>query len=155
MAAQANATADSVIDASVDDVWHLISDGRRIVAWWPKAERAEDVQGGRFTLVLRSSRGVPVRMDWRITEARRGRLLRLEQDIDGTPFARALGHSRIEISLEGTDDGRCRASLRVERSLRQRGVGVGLLGRRASRRHARELLDRLERVATAGTEADD
>ncbi|MCK9248736.1 MAG: SRPBCC domain-containing protein [Solirubrobacteraceae bacterium] len=150
MPAQVDATASTVIDATAEEVWHLVSDGRRIVAWWPKAERAEDVQGGRFTLVLRSSRGVPVRLDWRIVEARRPRLLQLEQDIAGTPFERALSHSRVEIALEATDDGRCRASLTVDRGLQQRGVGVKLLGRRASRRHARELLDRLAHVAAAG-----
>ncbi|WP_320671600.1 SRPBCC family protein [Patulibacter defluvii] len=147
MANDASAVATAVLDATPADVWYLISDGGRIVSWWPRAERVEDVQGGRFTLVLRSSRGVPVRMDWRVAASRREQLQRWEQDLAGTPFARALTRSAVELRLEPVDDGaRCRVTYAVERDLVQRGFIARLLGRRAARRQAGEALDQLRRA---------
>lgn len=146
---KADGTATKVVDASPEELWRLISEGSRLVAWWPRAERAEDVQGGRFTLVLHSSRGVPIRTDWRVTASRREQLQRWEQELAGTPFAKALKRSAVEIRLEATDDGRCRTTVSVERELVPRGFLAGLLGKRASRRQAGDALARLSRVATA------
>ncbi|MFA4927518.1 MAG: SRPBCC domain-containing protein [Patulibacter sp.] len=147
-----NATASTTVAASPADVWHLISDPSRSVAWWPHAERAEDVQGGRFTMVVRSSRGVPVRMDWRVAASRRERLQRWEQDLAGTPFAAVLRSSAVEIRLEPDGDG-CEITVIVERELENRGFVARRLGRRASRRHAGDALARLSRVATATASA--
>lgn len=144
----ANAAVSGTVKASTGDVWHLISDPGRAVAWWPHAERAEDVSGGRFTFVVRSSRGVPVRMDWRVAASRRERLQRWEQDLAGTPFARVLKASAVEIRLEPDDDG-CRITVAVERELENRGLVAGWFGRRASRRHAGDALARLSRLANA------
>jgi uncharacterized protein YndB with AHSA1/START domain len=144
----ADASVSSTVAAPPADVWHLIADPSRAVAWWPHAERAEDVQGGRFTMVVRSSRGVPVRMDWRVAASRRASRQRWEQDLAGTPFAAVLRSSAIEILLEPDGDG-CRITVVVERQLVNRGFAARWLGRRASRRHAGDALARLSRVATA------
>ncbi len=99
-------------------------------------------------LVVRSSRGVPVRMDWRVAGSRRERLQRWEQDLAGTPFARVLKASAVEIRLEPADEG-CRITVAVERELENRGLIAGWFGRRASRRHAGDALARLSRLANA------
>lgn len=148
----ANATVSGTVPATPADVWHLISDPGRAIAWWPHAERAEDVSGGRFTLVVRSSRGVPVRMDWRVAASRRESRQRWEQDLAGTPFAKVLRSSAIEIRLEPAGDG-CEITISVERELENRGLVAGWLGRRASRRHAGDALSRLSRLATATASA--
>jgi uncharacterized protein YndB with AHSA1/START domain len=144
-----HAAATRVLGAAPEDVWRLISDGNRLVAWWPLVERAEDVQGGRFTLVLRSSRGVPVRMDWRVVASRRDELQRWEQELAGTPFAKSLKRSVVEVRLERADDGGCRTTVVVEREMVQRGLVAGFFGRRAARRQAGDALARLARVAAA------
>lgn len=149
----ADADVSGTVAATPADVWHLISDPGRAVAWWPHAERAEDVSGGRFTFVVRSSRGVPVRMDWRVAASRRERVQRWEQDLAGTPFARVLKASAVEIRLEPTDDDGCRITVAVERELVNRGPIAGWFGRRASRRHAGDALSRLSRLANATARA--
>ncbi len=147
-----NASARSTVAASPADVWHLISDPGRAIAWWPHAERVEDVSGGRFTLVVRSSRGVPVRMDWRVAASRRESRQRWEQDLAGTPFAKLLRSSAVEIQLEPDGDG-CAITVIVERDLVNRGFSARWLGRRASRRHAGDALSRLVRVAKSTASA--
>lgn len=149
----ANADVSGTVAASTADVWHLISDPGRAVAWWPHAERAEDVDGGRFTFVVRSSRGVPVRIDWRVAASRRERVQRWEQDLAGTPFARVLKASAVEIRLEPADSDGCRITVAVERELVNRGLIAGWFGRRASRRHAGDALSRLSRLANASARA--
>ncbi len=150
---QAYARASKTINAPPSVVWRLISDGSRLVGWWPMVERAEDVQGGRFTLVMRSRRGVPIRTDWRVAASRREELQRWEQDLKGSPFAKMLTRSAIEVRLEPIADDRCQVTVVVEREMAQRGVVAGFLGRRASRRQAGDALARLGRAATAASAA--
>lgn len=151
MGARAEAEATRTVDATPDAVWAQIGDGRRVAGWWPLAERAEDVQGGRFTLVLRSSRGVPVRTDWRVVVSRRPERQRWEQDLAGTPFAATLRRSAVELRLEPADGGRCRVTVAVEREMTRGGLTARVFGRRAARRHAGDAAARLARaVAAAG-----
>lgn len=145
----ANGSATRTVDLTPADIWFLVCEGNRLVSWWPLAERAEDVRGGRFTLVLRSSRGVPVRMDWRVATSQRDRVQRWEQELAGTPFQRVLRRSAVELRLEPVGEDGCRITMSVERELATRGFVARLLGRRASRRQAGDALARLVRVATA------
>jgi carbon monoxide dehydrogenase subunit G len=148
--ATANGSASGTTRATPEDVWHRVSDGSRVVAWWPHAERAEDVQGGVFTLVLRSSRGVPVRTDWQVSTSRRPELQRWEQGLAGTPFAKAFARSAIEVRIAPADDGGSRVTVAVERELVQGGPVAGLLGRRAARRQAGAALSGLLRSVSSG-----
>ncbi len=148
MTTTANAAVRGTVAASPAEVWHLIADPGRAVAWWPHAERAEDVQGGRFTMVVRSARGVPVRSDWRVVASRREQRQRWQQDLAGTPFAGVLKASVLEVQLEPDGDG-CAVTVLVERELASSGIAARALGRRASRRHAGDALARLSRLANA------
>ncbi|WP_026912189.1 SRPBCC family protein [Patulibacter minatonensis] len=148
MGAIAEGSASKTTDAAPEDVWHHISNATRLPAWWPKAERAEDVQGGLFTLVLRSSRGVPVRTDWTTTTSKRPEVQRWEQQIVNTPFEKALKTSVVEIRLEPSGDG-TRITVTVERELIQKGMLAARMGRKASKEQAGLALDGLLRVISS------
>lgn len=136
MGALATGSASSTTTADREWVWHHVSDGSRLAPWWPNAERAEDVQGGVFTLVLRSSRGVAVRTDWQVRASRRPVLQRWEQQLANTPFAKALVKSFVEVRLEPHGDAGTRITVVVERELKQKGFFAGRLGTKASKEHA-------------------
>lgn len=146
MGAIANGTATKTTPAPPERVWHHVSDGSRVAPWWPKAERAEDVQGGLFTLVLRSSRGVAVRTDWQVRTSRRPSLQRWEQQLANTPFAKALVSSAVEVEIVPTDDGGSKVTVNVQRELAQKGILASRIGRKASREQAGEALAGLLRV---------
>lgn len=151
MGARADGSASGTTPASPEDVWHRVSDGSRLVSWWPRAERVEDVQGGIFTLVLRSTRGVPVRTDWHVARSRRPELQRWEQALARTPFAKALVSSAVEVRIEPGKKGGSTVTVAIERELVAKGAAAGLLGRRASKRHAGEALRGLLRsLSSAG-----
>lgn len=151
MGAIANGSASKTTKASPDEVWHHVSDGSRVAPWWPNAERAEDVQGGIFTLVLRSSRGVPVRTDWQVGTSRRPEVQRWEQQIANTPFEKALVASAVEVRIEPADGGGSRVTVSVERELKQKGLFATRLGTKASKEQAGQALASLLReVSSAG-----
>jgi uncharacterized protein YndB with AHSA1/START domain len=135
MGATANGAATKTTDASPEAVWHHVSDGSRVAPWWPNAERAEDVQGGLFTLVLRSSRGNAVRQDWQVSTSRRPEVQRWEQLLANTPFAKALAKSAVEVRIEPDGDG-SRVTVSVERELKQGGFFASRMGNKASREQA-------------------
>lgn len=138
MGALANGSASKTTTASPEDVWHHVSDGSRLAPWWPNAERAEDVQGGLFTLVLRSSRGVAVRTDWQVSTSRRPECQRWEQQLANTPFVKALISSAVEVRIEPHGDGGSRVTVVVERELKQKGIFANRLGAKASKAQDRK-----------------
>jgi uncharacterized protein YndB with AHSA1/START domain len=135
MGAIATGSASRTTTAEPEWIWHHVSDGSRLAPWWPNAERAEDVQGGVFTLVLRSSRGVAVRTDWQVRTSKRPELQRWEQQLANTPFAKALLKSFVEVRIEPEGEG-ARVTVVVERELKQKGFFAGRLGTKASKEHA-------------------
>jgi uncharacterized protein YndB with AHSA1/START domain len=139
MGAPATATAEGTTTATPEEVWHHVSDGSRLPAWWPSAERAEDVRGGAFTLVLRSARGVLVRTDWTVGTSRRPQVQRWEQLLDGTPFAKALARSAVEVRISPDGEG-ARVAIEIDRELQQQGFFAARLGRRASKEQAERML---------------
>jgi uncharacterized protein YndB with AHSA1/START domain len=129
--------------APPDDVWRVVGDPYHLPRWWPRVERVEAVAGERFTQWLRAKSGRAVRADFKVLEKRRGRLLRFEQELAGSPFERVLAEAHTEITIEPAGDG-----TEVTVSLRQRLRGLSRLGsfmvRRATRRIIDEALDGLE-----------
>jgi uncharacterized protein YndB with AHSA1/START domain len=80
------------------DVWQLICDPYHLPRWWPRVQRVEGVEGTLFTQVLRSSSGRMVRADFELTEHDEAQMrLVWAQQIAGTPFARVLSASQIEV----------------------------------------------------------
>lgn len=85
-------------------VWDLISDPYGFARWWPRAIRVEDVVGhgerARWTLVLQTEKGRPVRLDYRATAATDERRFAWRQEIEGTPFERILRSAELELLIE-------------------------------------------------------
>jgi uncharacterized protein YndB with AHSA1/START domain len=131
------------LSAPPDDVWRVVGDPYHLPRWWPRVERVEAVAGERFTQLLRAKSGRAVRADFKVLEKRRGRLLRFEQELAGSPFERVLSASQTEIAIEPAGEG-----TDVAITLHQRLRGLSRLGgfmvRRATRRILDEALDGLE-----------
>ena len=126
-------------------VWELVADPWHQARWWPRVSRMEAVGDGRFTQVMISARGRAVRVDFRVVETAAPRLLRWEQELEGTPFERLLAEAETAIELAPAD-GAAATSVTIE--LRQRLLGwsrlVPFLFKRAARRQLAEALAGLD-----------
>jgi uncharacterized protein YndB with AHSA1/START domain len=88
------------ISAPAGELWELVSDPHHLPRWWPRVERVEGVEDSSFTQVLRSDSGKVLRADFDVSE-RDDRQMRLvwSQQVAGTPFARVLSSSEIELKV--------------------------------------------------------
>ncbi|MBA2522996.1 MAG: SRPBCC family protein [Solirubrobacterales bacterium] len=113
------------IPAPSDRVWALVSDPHNLPRWWPETVRVEDVHGrpgsrrSRFTQVFETSKGKPVRADFRCIEASAEERIVWEQELEGTPFAGFLRDAELELRLESSADG---TEVTVEGRRRLRGL---------------------------------
>jgi uncharacterized protein YndB with AHSA1/START domain len=134
-----------VVASPPEDVWRVVSDPHHLPRWWPKVHHVEEVGGGRWTKVMRTGKGKPVRADEVMTVQERPRRLGWTQDLEESPFERLLWEASTELTLEPREPG-----TEVTIELRQRLRGLNRLGgfmfRRASRRLLDEALDGLERT---------
>jgi uncharacterized protein YndB with AHSA1/START domain len=146
-------TRRRTIAVPVEQVWDLISDPYNLPRWWPRTGRVENVErksAGRrsqWTKVLETSEGRGVRADYRCLSAAENERYVWEQQLEGTPFARHLRSSRIEIVLRERDDG-----AQVNLSSVQALKGMSRLGspmmRRGQGAILDEALDGIERALT-------
>lgn len=125
-------------------VWEVVRDPYHLPRWWPRAQRVESVGGDRWTLVLTTEKGRPVRADFRALESEKGRRRRFAQDVEGTPFARLLKESVTEIRLEPDEPGQTRVTIELAQRLRGVSRLGGFMFTRAGRRTLDEALERLE-----------
>lgn len=140
------------ISASPTTIFDVVEDPNHMPRWWPKVARMEGVQEGRFTQVIFTKKGRPVRVDFRMLESARpkseegtGGLVRWEQEIIGTPFERVLNEAITEVALEPSPDG---TLVTIEQRHKLRGYSRygGFMLRRATRSRLDEALDGLERI---------
>lgn len=131
-----------IVAAPIDEVWDLVSDPYSLPRWWPRTSRVENVErksGGRrsqWTKVLETSEGRGVRADFRcISSAERERYV-WEQELEGTPFARHLRSSQVEVALREGDGG-----TQVDLSSVQTLKGMSRLGSPMMRHGQAEILD--------------
>jgi uncharacterized protein YndB with AHSA1/START domain len=141
------------IAAPVGDVWKLVSDPYSLPRWWPRTGRVENVEqksGGRrshWTKVLETAQGRGVRADFRCLSAAEDERYVWEQELEGTPFAKHLRSSRVEIGLrprDGETEVRI-ASVQTLRGLSRMGSPMMRHGQGAI---LNEALDGLERALT-------
>ncbi|UJA20173.1 SRPBCC family protein [Thermoleophilia bacterium SCSIO 60948] len=129
------------IAASPRRVWDLVSDPYGFARWWPRAIRVEDVVGrgdrARWTLVLQTEKGRPVRLDYRATAATDERRFVWSQEIEGTPFERILRSAELELLLEPVGD----EATSVELIARDRLRGLSRLGKPMMKSAGRNRLD--------------
>lgn len=140
-----------VLPAPRARIWKLVCDPHSLPRWWPRAIRVEDVRGQgsrmRWTTVLETDRGTPVRADFRCEQRTDGTRIAWAQEIEGTPFERILRSSSLSIELADAGDGATRVHLTSDDALR----GISRLGstmmRGAARRRLSEALDGIELAA--------
>lgn len=131
-----------MIPASVPEVWKLVSDPYSLPRWWPRVGRVENVEqksGGRrsqWTKVLETAEGRGVRADYRCLSSAENERYVWEQALEGTPFARHLRSSRIEIALRPDGEG-----TQVDLSSVQSLKGMSRLGSPMMRRGQGAILD--------------
>jgi uncharacterized protein YndB with AHSA1/START domain len=135
--------------ASPQDVWDVVRDPWHQARWWPRVVRMEAVEDGCFTQVLGTASGRGVRADFRMLESEEPRLLRWEQQLEGTPFERLLAEAVTAVALAPADAG---AATCVTIELRQRLLGwsrlTPFLFKRAARRQLAEALAGLDEVVS-------
>ena len=142
-----------VVTAPIGEVWSLVSDPYSLPRWWPRVSRVENVEkrgSGRrsqWTKVLETSEGRGVRADYRCLSAAENERYVWEQELEGTPFARHLRHSKVEVALRESDGG-----TQVDLSSVQSLKGMSRLGspmmRRGQGAILDEALDGIERALT-------
>lgn len=133
--------------ASPETVWDVVADPWHQARWWPRVVRMEAVERDCFTQVLGTARGRGVRADFRVLEKETPRLLRWEQQLEGTPFERLLAEAVTAVELAPAD-GAGATTVTIE--LRQQLLGwsrlVPFLFKRAARRQLAEALAGLDRA---------
>ena len=138
--------------ASPQELWAIVGDPHHLPRWWPRVTRVEGVDGDSFTEVLQTTKGRPVRADFRVVRSSAPSLSCWAQQLAGTPFERIFARSETEIRLEPDGD-----ATRVAISLVQRPRGLALLAtfmvRAAARRQLEEALDGLEALVSPAPSA--
>ena len=127
-------------------VWDVIGDPHQLPRWWPKVTRMEGVDEKRWTQVLLTKKGRPVRADFHLLVSEPPWRRSWEQEVVGTPFERVLNESVTEIVLEPADHGSTRVTIAQRQKLRGYSRTGGFLLRRATRTILDEGLDGLERI---------
>jgi uncharacterized protein YndB with AHSA1/START domain len=133
------------LDAPAEAVWGVVADPHHLPRWWPRAARVEDVSGDRWTLVLATAKGRSVRADYRLVESEPPARRRFAQEIEGSPFARMLRSSEVEVALAAADGG-TEVTLELAQKLRGTSRLGGFMFRGAARRTLDEALESLERA---------
>ena len=140
-----------LIPAPAERVWALVADPHILPRWWPETIRVEDVHGdpgarrSRFTQVLETSKGKPVRADFRCTASTAGRRLVWEQELAGTPFEGFLQQAELELQVEpGPEGGSSEVTIEGRRKLRGFSRFGSPMMRRATAQTLRAALDGIE-----------
>jgi uncharacterized protein YndB with AHSA1/START domain len=133
------------LPASQQDLWEIVSDPHHMPRWWPGVDRMEGVEDERFTQVLKTKRGRPVRADFRVTRSEPPRTQSWAQEVAGTPFERVLSESVVEVRLEPAAEG-THVTISQQQKLRGYSRTGGFLLRRATDSKLDEALDGLARL---------
>jgi uncharacterized protein YndB with AHSA1/START domain len=136
-------TRRRTVEAPVPEVWKLVSDPYALPRWWPRVSRVEDVdarQAGRrsqWTKVLETQHGRGVRADYRCVSAAEPERYVWEQQLEGSPFAKHLKESRVEIELHTGGAEETRVVMTSVQTMR----GMSRLGGWLMRKGQRDILD--------------
>jgi uncharacterized protein YndB with AHSA1/START domain len=138
-------TRSRPIVASQAELWELLSDPHHQPRWWPGVERMEAVADDGFTQVLKTKRGKAIRADFVVSVVHPPAMVVWEQQLPGTPFARVLSESVIQLDLQPQT---AATVVTLSHRLKPRGysrTGGFLLGRDTSKQLDR-LLDGIARL---------
>jgi uncharacterized protein YndB with AHSA1/START domain len=135
-----------IIKAPPDRIWEVVEDPHHLPRWWPRVSRVEGVDEDRFTQVIFTRKGRPVRVDFLVVESAAPRRRVWEQDIQGTPFERVLAESVVEIAIEPAGED-AEVTITQRQQLRGYSRTGGWMLRRATRRTLDEALEGLAAIA--------
>lgn len=145
-------TRKRTIPAPPAEVWKLVSDPYSLPRWWPRVGRVENVddKGGRrsqWTKVLETAEGRGVRADFRCLSAAENERYVWAQQLEGSPFAKHMRSSELEIRLrpEGEGTGVELTSTQALRGMSRLG---GPMMRSGQGRILEEALDGIEEALT-------
>jgi carbon monoxide dehydrogenase subunit G len=133
------------LQAAPDAVWRVVGDPNHLPRWWPKVQRVENVDAHAFTKVFGTSKGRPVRADFRIAEVEAPRTRRWVQVVQDSPFERIMSEAEESAVVEAAG-GSTVVTLVMRQKLRGLSKLGGFLVRRATRRQLDDALDALERL---------
>jgi|SRR5579863_5827288 len=136
----ARTTRTRRIAATPEAVWDVVGNPHHLPRWWPGVARVEDVRGGRFTEVIPTRRGKPVRLDLLIAESDSARRLVWTQELTGTPFERLLSSWTTTITLAPDGADACLVTLEEHQQLRGTLRAGLLLQRRPAARRVESAL---------------
>ena len=131
------------VHATPEAVWRVVGDPAHLPRWWPKVQRVENVRDAEFTTVYGTSKGRPVRADYRVTETDPPRHRRWDQVVEGSPFEKFLSSFTLAADVDALDGG-ARVTLTAVQKLRGMSRFGGFLAKRGMRRQLDEALDGLE-----------
>src|ERR1700761_3678721 len=139
----ARTTRSRRIQATPEGVWEVVSDPHHLPRWWPGVMRVEDVRGERFTEVIPTRRGKPVRLDFRVVESDPRRRRAWTQELAGTPFERLLSAWTTTVTLTSEGEDGCLVTLEEHQQLRGSFRAGLLLQRRPAVRRVESALTAL------------
>jgi carbon monoxide dehydrogenase subunit G len=129
-------------------VWDVLEDPYHMPRWWPGVTRMEGVEGERWTQVLVTKRGRPVRADFHLLVSEPPWRREWEQEVAGTPFERVLDEAVTEVLLEPVGGG-TQVTIAQRQKLRGYSRTGGVLLRRATRKKLQQAVQGLERACGA------
>jgi uncharacterized protein YndB with AHSA1/START domain len=132
--------------AAPDAVWRVVADPNHLPRWWPKVQRVESVDERAFTKVYGTSKGRPVRADFRVAEVEPPRQRRWIQVLEDSPFEKIMSEAEEVAVVADADGGGSVVTLEQRQRLRGFSKLGSFLVKRATRRQLDEALDALERV---------
>jgi uncharacterized protein YndB with AHSA1/START domain len=135
-------TRSQRIAATAEEIWTVVSDAHHLPRWWPGVTRVENVARDRFTEVIPTRRGKPMRLDFRIVESIAPERLTWAQDLQGTPFERLLSAWTTTVTLQSDGDA-CIVTLEESQQLKGSLRAGALLQRRPARRRLESALEGL------------
>jgi carbon monoxide dehydrogenase subunit G len=135
-----------LVPAAPAAVWAIVGDPHHQPRWWPGVERMEGVETDRFTQVLRTRRGRPVRVDYAIAHSQPAELTVWRQELEGSPFARVLSAAEVRIAMSAADDGTRVTITHAQRLRGSNRTGSWMLSR-ATRKRLDEALAGLATIA--------
>jgi uncharacterized protein YndB with AHSA1/START domain len=138
------ARRETVVAASPDEVWDVVSDPAQLPRWWPGVTRVEEATRESWTSVLSSPRGKAVRADYTRVEAVPEERIVWRQEVEGSPFERILASAVTTLSLTSEGQAGTRATLLLDQKPRGWARFAPIQFRAAGSRQVKGALDGLE-----------
>jgi uncharacterized protein YndB with AHSA1/START domain len=136
---------ETVVPATPEEVWGLVSDPARLPQWWPGVTRVEEATADAWTTVLSSPQGKSVRVDYSRVEDEPGHRLVWRQEVEESPFERILASATTEIGI-AEDAGGTRVTVSLDQRPRGWARFAPLQFRAAGRRQVEGAMDGLKAV---------